>query len=294
MEALYKEAVLCTQGEDKARTLLESICLQTEDSEDNRWVEYASTHAHLAVIDFQTRAVEVDGCIEANRVDLPNTPFISQALRTLEALEANLTTLCSDLSKVTPLFQEAITKGDALMVELFIQAGVDPSAEDNRAIQLASENGHLSVVDRLLQDARVDPSAQDNAAIREASDSGHLPVVDRLLQDARVDPSARDNYAIQIASACGHIAVVDRLLQDARVDPSAKNNLAILLASANGHLPVVDRLLQDVRVDPSAENNTAIRGASNNGHLPVVDRLLQDARVITMQFELHPLRVISR
>ena len=38
--------------------------------------------------------------------------------------------------------------------------------DDNYAIQLASENGHLEVVERLLQDERVDPSADNNYAIQ--------------------------------------------------------------------------------------------------------------------------------
>ena len=56
MDSLYDEAVKCTRGEENARALLESIYLQTEDS---KWLEYATTLAHHAVIDYQTRAVEV-------------------------------------------------------------------------------------------------------------------------------------------------------------------------------------------------------------------------------------------
>ena len=56
----------------------------------------------------------------------------------------------------------------------------------------------------------------NNAAIRVAAQNGHIDVVDRLLQDGRVDPSASNNYAIRIASLNCHIAVVDRLLQDDR------------------------------------------------------------------------------
>ena len=69
----------------------------------------------------------------------------------------------------------------------------------------------------------------NNAAIRVAAQNGHIDVVDRLLQDGRVDPSADDNFAIRIAYAKGHVAVVDRLLQDetGRVDPSAVVNFAI-------------------------------------------------------------------
>ena len=54
-------------------------------------------------------------------------------------------------------FQTALKNGDAAIVGLCIQAGADPSANDNYAIQYASQNGHVTVVDRLLQDPRVDP-----------------------------------------------------------------------------------------------------------------------------------------
>jgi ankyrin repeat protein len=155
----------------------------------------------------------------------------------------------------------------------------DPSADGNRAIRLAAKNGHLAVVERLLQDPRVDPSAEDNIAVRYAALLGHLAVVDLLMQDERVDPSADDHDSVRSAALNGHLAVVDRLLQDPRVDPSADNNYAVRLASHEGHLAVVARLLRDARVDPSANDNRAVRRAAENGHLAVVDRLLEDDRV---------------
>jgi hypothetical protein len=84
----------------------------------------------------------------------------------------------------------------------------------------ASYDGHLTIVERLLQDKRVDPSADDNKAIRWASDNGYLAVVERLLQDERVDPSANNNAAIQWAASNSRLAIVERLLQDDRVDPN--------------------------------------------------------------------------
>jgi hypothetical protein len=77
----------------------------------------------------------------------------------------------------------------------------------------------------LLQDPRVNPSADNNSAIRLASQFGHIAVVDRLLQDPRVDPSADNNSAIYLASQFGHIAVDERLLQDKRI---TSNNLEYL------------------------------------------------------------------
>jgi ankyrin repeat protein len=152
----------------------------------------------------------------------------------------------------------------------------------NDAIERAAANGH--VVDYLLRHAMFDPSADDNRnrnrnraiAIQLAAKNGHLAVVERLLQDERVDPSASNNLAIRMAAQNGHLTVVERLLQDPRVDPSAN---AIQFAAVRGHVAVVERLLDDDRVDPSANNNNAVRWAAHFGHLAVVDRLLEDDRV---------------
>jgi hypothetical protein len=116
-------------------------------------------------------------------------------------------------------------------------------------VRLAAANGHLAVVERLLQDEGVDPSANDNHALRQAVQNGHLAVIERLLQDKLVDPSARDNDAIQHAANNGHVAVIDRLLQDERVDPSANDNYAVGWAALRGHFAIVERLLEDDRVD---------------------------------------------
>jgi hypothetical protein len=63
---------------------------------------------------------------------------------------------------------------------------VDPGDFDNCAIKWSSKNGHLSVVNRLLQDERVDPSVFNNSAISGARIAGHAAIVERLLQDPRV------------------------------------------------------------------------------------------------------------
>jgi ankyrin repeat protein len=177
------------------------------------------------------------------------------------------------------IFEFAIEHGYDNIIHVLLKLNVDPSADNNFAIGLASANGHIAVVQLLLNDKRVDPSADDNYAIRRASANGHIAVVQILLNDKRVDPSTHRNHAIQLASAKGNTAVVQLLLNDKRVDPSAHRNFAIQLASANGHTAVVRLLLNDKRVDPSAGNNYAIRCASNNGQIDVVQLLKADKRV---------------
>jgi Ankyrin repeats (3 copies) len=111
-----------------------------------------------------------------------------------------------------------------------------------------------------------------------AAENGHLTIVERLLLDERVDPSDWRNYAVRWAARNGHLAVVERLLLDPRVDPSANNSEAVRWTALNGHLAIVERLLLDSRVDPSDNDNEAVRLAALNGCLVVVERLLCDAR----------------
>ncbi|RKP19318.1 hypothetical protein ROZALSC1DRAFT_29074 [Rozella allomycis CSF55] len=131
----------------------------------------------------------------------------------------------------------------------------------------------------------VDPSANDNDAIQQASRNGHFEVVKTLLEDARVDPSSNANYAIRSASECGHADVVRILLKDPRVDPGIQGNFAIKYASSNGHIDVVKLLLKDSRVDPCSNDNNAIRAAFNHDRDDVVNLLIQDARVFARALE---------
>ena len=112
-------------------------------------------------------------------------------------------------------------------IKWLLNQGIDPSANDNRAIRSASSNGHTDAVKLLLADPRVDPAADNNEAIRAASRHGHAEIVKILLDDPRVDPSANNNDAIRVASENGHTEIVKLLLDDPRVDPSAYNNESI-------------------------------------------------------------------
>jgi len=152
---------------------------------------------------------------------------------------------------------------------------VDPGANDNIAIWMASQYGYTEIVKLLLADPRVDPGARENVAIWMASQYGYTEVVRLLLADPRVDPSTHDNIAIRWASEYGYTEVVKLLLADPRVDPDANNNEAIRWASSYGHTEVVRLLLADPRVDPGANNNEAIQSASYHGYTEIV-RLLEN------------------
>jgi len=108
----------------------------------------------------------------------------------------------------------------------------------------AFEGGNADVVHLLLHDPTIDPSANNNDAIKVASRVGHTNVVKVLLADPRVDPSADSNEAIYGASRNGNIEIVKLLLADHRVDSTADNNWLLYWASIHGYLGVVQLLLK--------------------------------------------------
>lgn len=244
---------------DKVPTLLESIRIRT--TTECQWLLQAEKWGSKAIQELEQLAVHYETNDEAYKEP--------KHFMLLKALEKNLDAVVgtSDLSN---LFFESIDNIE--MVELLLPF-VDPSAEGNKAIWLAVENGNVAVVDRLLEDPRVDPSAEGNNTICLAADYGNLAMVDRLLADPRVDPSAECNEAICVAAEEGHMAIVDRLLADPRFDPSRKYNRAIVRASYYGHTAVVKRLLEDPHIDPEISDNQAIRNASCNGHYAIVKLL---------------------
>ncbi len=165
---------------------------------------------------------------------------------------------------------------------------VDITARENEALCLAASNGHLAVVNRLLEFPAVIESvtAFNNSALRGAAEKGRLAVVDRLLEFPAVveNITAFDNYALCCAASNGHLAVVNRLLEFPAVVQNITGfaNYALRRAAEHGHLAVVNRLLEFPAVveNITAMESYALRFAVGSGHLAVVNRLLEFQDVI--------------
>lgn len=81
----------------------------------------------------------------------------------------------------------------------------------NGALISASCNGHVGVVNRLLQCNVADPVYNDSECIRVASCNGHVQVVEALLQDGRANPLAADCEGLRWAKICHHRDVVEMI-----------------------------------------------------------------------------------
>ncbi|KAJ3233837.1 hypothetical protein HDU81_001957 [Chytriomyces hyalinus] len=161
---------------------------------------------------------------------------------------------------------------------LLLSLGCDPSARSNDAIQWACTNGHLLLVNLLIQDPRVDPGADHQYGLRLAATLGHTDIVQLLLMDRRVLPQVDRNNTIRSAATFGHVEIVHILLADPRVDPADMESKALWSAAEEGRAAVVGLLLADGRADPTALNSHALRMSAKNGHTEVVRLLLVDGR----------------
>jgi hypothetical protein len=130
--------------------------------------------------------------------------------------------------------------GNVLGTTMLLKRGADINTDDNLALRLASERGHLDVV-KLLLDRGADVHAEDDQALRWASKHGNLDVV-KVLLDQGADVNARDDEALLWASEWGHLDVV-KLLLDRGANVNAQGDEALLWASEWGHLDVVELLL---------------------------------------------------
>ncbi len=107
-------------------------------------------------------------------------------------------------------FLQQAAKGDKETVMLFIKAGTDVNAKDDKghtALIVASIRGHTDVV-RLLIEKGADVNAKENngiTALMQASGKGWIEIV-KLLIEKGADVNAKENSgvtALMIASATG-------------------------------------------------------------------------------------------
>lgn len=149
---------------------------------------------------------------------------------------------------------DAVLVGNLETVKALLDSGVDPSYQNNKALILAAQYGHLEIFKLLLEDARVDPSDQNNEAIIKAAQSGHLDIFKLLLSDDRVDFSDHDDKVLIAAAEFNHVDILKWLIQDARIDPSAKNiETAIMFAAYNGYEDIFQILESNDRLKISKE-----------------------------------------
>ena len=159
---------------------------------------------------------------------------------------------------------------------------MDPTADSNYAIRVASRRGWTEIVKLLLQCEKVDPmwgSTDIKSAFSETLCSGNMTIMKLLLNSGKVNLSGCGTTAISKALNMKNIEMAKLLLMTDGINPADNNNSAIQLAAWGGYVEIVELLLKFESVDPSADNNYAIKSAFNNRHLNVVKLLLASNKI---------------
>ena len=150
-------------------------------------------------------------------------------------------------------------------------------------------NGNLAKLEDLISNHLTSPGDGGNMCLLVAIKNGHVNIVERLLNDERISITGNNLYIFQALIARNQLDMIKILLP--RVPPEF-SNFALKEACRLGRLKMVELLLQDPRVDPSARSNRAIRIASQNGFSRIVERLLKEPSVL--KSNLHSSVKISR
>lgn len=176
--------------------------------------------------------------------------------------------------------------GHAKIVELLMEAGVDPRARPSDTVVLtdASARGHTGVVKVLLgkfPELVHHTSPVGDTPLYHASRNGHVDTVRALLDFGASSTSGPDGTTpLQIASLFGHKQVVEMLLQAGPKDIVNHANLdgftALHSAAQNGSIEVLNLLL-DANGPFSAKTPkgvTPLHVATWHSHIDFVHRLL--------------------
>lgn len=172
--------------------------------------------------------------------------------------------------------------GHLPVVEFFLQEEVDPNqpGQDGKGQEIlpllaATQNGHMSLVKRLLT---CDPESNlVDSALLVAAQQGHVDIAKHLLTYELEEPTIPS--ALMVASMHGMLSVVDLLLAQgdyANTPGLAENGsyfFPLVMAAQQNHLEVVQRLLS---YNPDEEIlASALMSACAQGHSLVVELLLQ-------------------
>lgn len=169
-----------------------------------------------------------------------------------------------------------------VVTELLKDEKFDLTANNNQAARCATKNGHVTIVQLLLQHPKANTETL-RVVLSEACETGQFDLVAQLRASKSIDPTFDDHLLIRKASQGGGEALVKELLNNPYIDPTANQDEAIRMACQNGHLTIVRMLLSNPHVDPTTQDNVCVYYACERGDLQMVRLLLAERSfLITM------------
>ena len=153
---------------------------------------------------------------------------------------------------------------------------------DAHSLIAAASAGFFYTVRFLIEERDVSPSALDSAALCLAAENGHLAIVEYLVDlpsEWGVDPGGDCNYALANASENGHTDVVKVLLDlppERGVDPN-DDVIIFMNTVAAGHADIVKLFLDlppERSVDIHTDDDYVLHSSATCGRADIVKLLL--------------------
>ncbi|XP_029012098.1 dynein axonemal heavy chain 12 isoform X1 [Betta splendens] len=256
-----------------------------------------------------------NGCSPDVQNDEQDSPLVAAILNDQYDLATLLLRHNAAVDQTGPLSRTALHEcaflGLENFVHLLLASGADPNACDIKKktpLALAAQNGHLNVVEALLQKgAHVWCESESGTVLFEAAASGNPDIISLLLEHG-ADPNQplySGHLPIHRSSYHGHRLALEHLIPVTKMSAVKESGMSPLhSAAAGGHAPCVEVLLKAgydpnfmlhprVRRNYDDERRSALFFAVSNNDLQCT-RLLLEAGAMVNQDPVNCLQVALR
>lgn len=194
-----------------------------------------------------------------------------------EIVEKRLTeSLELDVTHKNEALKAAVTNGHLPVVELLLEAGAEVSADGYAAVRVASEEGQLEILKAMV--ARGVAREGLDTALIAAHNVYVLRREDRIfsaikyLIEAGAWVGAEDEFLLKDAAVKGHLPLVQFYVEQG-ADIHVGQDYPIRWAAHSGHLEIVTFLISK-GADIHAREDFALKWAHEKGHEAVVDYII--------------------
>nr|XP_046251764.1 ankyrin repeat and SOCS box protein 14 isoform X2 [Scatophagus argus] len=256
-----------------------------------------------------------NGCSPDLQNDEQDSPLVAAILNDQYDLATLLLRYNAKVDQTGPLNRTALHESAFLGLENFVylllESDANPNACDIKKktpLALAAQNGHLNVVEVLLQKgAHVWCESESGSVLFDAAASGNPDIISLLL-DHGADPNLplySGHLPIHRVAYHGHILALELLIPVTKMDAVKESGMSPLhSAAAGGHAHCVDMLLKAgfdpnfmlhprVRRNYDDERRSALFFAVSNNDLQCT-RLLLEAGAMVNQDPINCLQVALR
>uniref|UniRef100_A0A673A941 Ankyrin repeat and SOCS box containing 14b n=1 Tax=Sphaeramia orbicularis TaxID=375764 RepID=A0A673A941_9TELE len=256
-----------------------------------------------------------NGCNPDLQNDEHDSPLVAAILNDQYDLATLLLRYNARVDQIGPLNRTALHESAFLGLENFVylllESGAEPNACDTKKktpLALAAQNGHLNVVEVLLQKgAHVQSDSESGSVLFDAAASGNPDIISLLL-DHGADPNLplySGHLPIHRVAYHGHVLALEHLIPVTTPEAVKESGMSPLhSAAAGGHAHCVEMLLRAgfdpnfmlhprVRRGYDDERRSALYFAVSNNDLQCT-RLLLEAGAMVNQDPINCLQVALR